>query len=52
MANKLRVLCLHGYGQDGDAFRAKSGSCRKDSKKLAEFEFVTSPHLAFGRGFW
>lgn len=41
---KLRVLCLHGYGQDGDAFRAKSGSCRKDSKKLVDFEFVTSPH--------
>lgn len=41
---KLRVLCLHGYGQDGDAFRAKSGSCRKDSKKVADFEFVTSPN--------
>jgi D-Tyr-tRNAtyr deacylase/predicted esterase len=51
MANKLRVLCLHGYGQDGDAFRAKSGSCRKDSKKLAEFEFVTSPqHIEPGAG--
>lgn len=41
---KLRVLCLHGYGQDGDGFRAKSGSCRKDAKKLVDFEFVTSPH--------
>ena len=49
--NKLRVLCLHGYGQDGDQFRAKSGSCRKDSKKVCDFEFVTSPQrIAPGKG--
>jgi hypothetical protein len=44
-AGKLRVLCLHGYGQDGETFRAKSGSVRKDLKKFVEWTFVTSPHL-------
>ena len=43
-AAKARVLCLHGYGQDGDQFRAKSGSTRKDCKKsMVEWVFVTSP---------
>ena len=41
--SKLRLLCLHGYGQDGEGFRAKSGSLRKDIKKIADCVFVTSP---------
>ena len=29
---KLRVLCLHGYGQAGQALRAKTGALRSESK--------------------
>jgi len=42
---KLRVLCLHGYGQAGQALRGKSGALRSESKKLAEWTFVDAPHV-------
>ncbi|CAI4232835.1 unnamed protein product [Auanema sp. JU1783] len=41
--SKLRVLCLHGYRQNGILFREKTGSFRKLMKKYADFEFVSAP---------
>mmetsp|Transcript_24412 Transcript_24412/g.81925 ORF Transcript_24412/g.81925 Transcript_24412/m.81925 type:complete len:323 (+) Transcript_24412:62-1030(+) len=46
-AGKLRVLCLHGYTQNGEVFRSKTGSVRK-AMKGCEFEFVDAPHSAAG----
>lgn len=46
ITEKLRFLCLHGYRQNGDAFRGKIGSFRKSVQKYADFVFVTAPHQA------
>ncbi|XP_011186370.1 esterase GA18864 [Zeugodacus cucurbitae] len=42
--DKVRVLCLHGYRQNGDALKNKLGSFRKFAGKYAEFVFLTAPH--------
>lgn len=43
---QLRILCLHGYRQNGNMFREKTGSFRKLLKKhVAEFVFIDAPHL-------
>ena len=39
------MLCLHGYGQAGQALRAKTGALRSESKKLAEWIFAEAPHV-------
>ncbi|KAL1123323.1 hypothetical protein AAG570_002409, partial [Ranatra chinensis] len=39
-----QILCLHGYRQNKDLFKQKTGSFRKLLKSLAEFDFVDSPH--------
>jgi predicted esterase len=41
---KLKVLCLHGYRQNGKIFRERSGGFRKLFKKHIDFTFVTAPH--------
>jgi len=42
----LRILCLHGYRQNGNIFREKTGSLRKLLKKhVAEFVYIDAPHL-------
>jgi len=41
---KLRILCIHGYRQNGKTFREKLGSFRKLVGKQADMEFVTAPH--------
>ena len=46
--NKVRVLCLHGYMQDGTLFRNKIGSLRKAMKRHAEFFFVDAPFVVNG----
>ncbi|XP_017019961.1 esterase CG5412 [Drosophila kikkawai] len=46
ITEKVRVLCLHGYRQNGDAFKNKLGSFRKFASKYAEFVFITAPHVA------
>lgn len=43
---KLKVLCLHGYRQNGESFRSKIGSFRKFVNKFAEFTFLDAPHIA------
>lgn len=44
--DKLRVLCLHGYRQDGDTLRNKLGSFRKYVGRYADLVFITAPHSA------
>ncbi|KCV70200.1 hypothetical protein H696_03658 [Fonticula alba] len=41
----LRVLCLHGFLQNGATLSQKTGRLRKAIKKVANFEFVDSPVL-------
>jgi hypothetical protein len=42
----LRILCLHGYRQNGNMFREKTGSLRKLLKKyVVEFVYIDAPHL-------
>ena len=42
----LRILCLHGYRQNGTMFREKTGSFRKLLKKhVAEFVYIDALHL-------
>lgn len=42
--DKVRVLCLHGYRQNGDALKNKLGSFRKFVGRYVEFMFITAPH--------
>ncbi|EDW96144.1 esterase CG5412 [Drosophila yakuba] len=46
ITEKVRVLCLHGYRQNGETFKSKLGSFRKFANKYAEFVFITAPHVA------
>ncbi|RWS29314.1 hypothetical protein B4U80_10384, partial [Leptotrombidium deliense] len=39
------ILCLHGYRQDSNLFREKSGGLRKLLKNVVDFVFVDAPHL-------
>lgn len=43
-AQKLRILALHGYRQNAETFRQKTGSFRKLLKKYADFTYITAPH--------
>lgn len=45
-ADKLNILCLHGYRQNGDTFRSKTGSFRKFVKNYANFTYITAEHFA------
>lgn len=42
-----RVLCLHGYTQNGEVFKNKTGSVRK-ALGGCEFVFLDAPHSAVG----
>lgn len=46
-SEKLRVLCLHGFTQNAEIFRNKTGSARK-AMRGCEFDFVEAPHSAAG----
>ncbi|MGH0178335.1 UNVERIFIED_CONTAM: hypothetical protein FKN15_076982 [Acipenser sinensis] len=39
----LRILCVHGYRQNGSAFRERTGALRKALKKHAELVYITAP---------
>lgn len=43
-SQKLHVLALHGYRQNGEVFRQKTGSFRKLVHKWARFTYITAPH--------
>ncbi|XP_068600965.1 esterase OVCA2 isoform X2 [Brachionichthys hirsutus] len=40
----LRILCVHGYRQNGSSFREKTGALRKLLKKQVELVYVNAPH--------
>ncbi|KAJ8248734.1 hypothetical protein GJAV_G00227160 [Gymnothorax javanicus] len=40
----LRVLCIHGYRQNSDSFRDKTGALRKLLKKQVEWVYMNAPH--------
>ena len=40
----LRILCIHGYRQNGSSFREKTGALRKLLKKQVEWVFMNAPH--------
>ncbi|KAJ3168581.1 Ovarian cancer-associated protein 2 [Geranomyces variabilis] len=44
-ARRLRILCLHGYTQNKDVFRARIAVIRKDLKHVADFDFISAPHI-------
>lgn len=46
ITEKLKVLCLHGFRQNGESFKSKIGSFRKYVNKYADFVFVDAPHAA------
>ncbi|OWF53579.1 esterase OVCA2-like [Mizuhopecten yessoensis] len=41
---KLKILCLHGYRQNGQTFRERTGAFRKIIKSRAELVFMTAPN--------
>ncbi|KAK8764469.1 hypothetical protein V5799_032916 [Amblyomma americanum] len=45
VASKLRVLCLHGYGQDAGSFRSKIGDFWWATKSLLDLVFIDAPHI-------
>ncbi|KAG1970283.1 esterase OVCA2 [Pimephales promelas] len=40
----LRILCIHGYRQNANSFREKTGALRKLLKKLVELVYISAPH--------
>lgn len=43
-SNKLHVLVLHGYRQNGKVFRQKTADFRRLVHKWAKFTYITAPH--------
>lgn len=41
---QLKVLAIHGYKQNAETFRKRTGAFRKMFKKSVIFEFVTAPN--------
>lgn len=41
----LRILCIHGYRQNAQSFREKTGAFRKITKNQAELVFLSAPNL-------
>lgn len=42
--DKLKILAIHGYRQNAETFKQKTGSFRKMVHKWAQFFYVTAPH--------
>ncbi|KAK6628573.1 hypothetical protein RUM43_002388 [Polyplax serrata] len=42
---KLKILCLHGYRQNATKFRSQTGALRKNLKNVADFHFLSAPHV-------
>ncbi|XP_032072223.1 esterase OVCA2 [Thamnophis elegans] len=43
-AGELRLLCLHGYGQNAERFRARTGALRKALRGRARLLYLDAPH--------
>ncbi|XP_023673782.1 esterase OVCA2 [Paramormyrops kingsleyae] len=46
----FRILCIHGYRQNGSTFREKTGALRKLLKKQVELVYIDAPHRVPGEG--
>ncbi|KAJ2830183.1 Ovarian cancer-associated protein 2, partial [Coemansia erecta] len=46
MTLQLRVLCLHGYTQNAQKFRDRTGPFRRSLKRALDLVYVTAPHAA------
>lgn len=44
-SEKLKLLCIHGYRQNADTFRAKTGSLRKTLKRYIDTVYITAPNV-------
>ncbi|XP_074659693.1 esterase OVCA2-like isoform X2 [Tubulanus polymorphus] len=44
-SEKLKILCLHGYRQNEQTFREKTGAFRKIIKSHAELVYITAPNV-------
>jgi hypothetical protein len=45
----MKCLCLHGFTQNAESFRARTGSLRsKPLKRVVDFVFIDAPHSAVG----
>jgi hypothetical protein len=44
MQPKLKILAIHGYRQNAETFKQKTGSFRKMMHKWAQFTYITAPH--------
>ncbi|OBZ87102.1 Ovarian cancer-associated gene 2 protein [Choanephora cucurbitarum] len=44
MSRKLRILCLHGYTQNGILFRKRTAVARKSIEEIADLVYITAPH--------
>ena len=42
---KMKILCLHGYMQNADVFRKRTGALRRALKSTCEFVFLDAPYL-------
>lgn len=42
--HKLKILCIHGYRQNGNVFKTKLGAFRKIVNKHADLTFITADH--------
>lgn len=40
---RFKILCIHGYRQNGVLFRQKTGALRKFLKKYADLSYATAP---------
>ena len=47
-----RILCLHGYRQDGTVFHAKVGALRRALRSVATLHCVDAPHKGPSRLSW
>ncbi|CAH1155183.1 unnamed protein product [Phaedon cochleariae] len=44
VSQKLKILAIHGYRQNAETFKAKTGSFRKMVHKWGQFTYITAPH--------
>ncbi len=51
-ATPQRILCLHGYRQDGAIFHAKTGALRRALRDVANLHCIDAPHTGPSRLAW
>lgn len=41
---RVRILCLHGFRQNADLFKAKLSKLVEETKDIADYVFLDAPH--------